>query len=400
VPAEWRRLALERLRGWDEPLKREGVWGDWVDLPARSTDDARRAVLGSLDAIVAAAKSDAELLELAEAVGAKYRLEIDLDSALAVLTDASKGESLRIVTLEQLASLEPGATVDACRAVLEAAGDVTTPGLRMRARQILAGADSAAGAEAYAAALEKGELGEKQDAVRRISMLDSGAARERVDQLAAQLGSGELDAAIALEVFEAASNGRMSDPSVAERIVSWEPERPAGFQTALLALGGDVARGRDVFLHHEAAQCARCHTVRGEEAVGIAGPDLTAVGARTDRAVLVQSLVEPNAAVTPGFGTVSAMPPMSALLTPRQTRDVVAYLASLTDGAPAADGVLRATVGELAGINESGSEPGGDGTASGKKRVGTMLLPAAAYIVVLVPIGLWLIIRLRRKPAG
>lgn len=31
---EWRRLALERLEGWDRPLKREGVWGNWADLPA------------------------------------------------------------------------------------------------------------------------------------------------------------------------------------------------------------------------------------------------------------------------------------------------------------------------------------------------------------------------------
>lgn len=400
VPAEWRRLALERLRSWDESLKREGVWGDWVDLPARSTDDARRAVLGSIDAILAAASGDADLLELAEAVGAKYRLEIDLASALAVLTDPSKGESLRIVTLEQLASLEPDATVEACRAVLDASGDATTPGLRMRARQVLAAADPAAGTEAFAAALDQGELAEQQDAVVQISMLDTAPARERVDLLAAQLASGELDAAIALEVFEAASSGRMSDPSVAERVVSWEPERPAGFQTALLALGGDVARGRDVFLHHEAAQCARCHTVRGEEAVGIAGPELTAAGARADRAVLVQSLVEPNAVVTPGFGTVSAMPPMSTLLTPHQTRDVVAYLASLTDGAPAADGVSHATVGELAGVGDSGGAAGGDGAASGKNRVGTMLLPAAAYIVVLVPVVLWLVIRLRRKPSG
>ncbi|QKK09184.1 MAG: c-type cytochrome [Planctomycetota bacterium] len=399
VPAEWRRLALERLRGWDEPLKREGVWGDWVDLPARSTDDARRAVLGSIDAIVAAASSDADLLELAESVGAKYRLEIELASALAVLTDPSKGESLRIVTLEQLASLEPDSAVEACRAVLEAAGDATTPGLRI-ARQVLAAADPAAGTAAFAAALDEGQLPEQQDAVRQISMLDTapgagtrgparGAARIRRAGRRHRprgLRSGQQRTDVRRRRRRAGGVvGTRTAGGVSDRVarVGWRCGTGPGRVPA--------PRGR---------ACARCHTVRGGGGRRHRGARADGGGARTDRAVLVQSLVEPNAVVTPGFGTVSAMPPMSALLTPHQTRDVVAYLASLTDGAPAADGVSHATVGELTGVGDSGGVAGGDGGTSGKNRVGTMLLPAAAYIVVLVPVVLWLVIRLRRKPAG
>lgn len=50
---------------------------------------------------------------------------------------------------------------------------------------------------------------------------------------------------------------------------------------------------------------------------------------RHDRQGLLQSLVDPNAKVAQGFGTTSAMPAMDALLTPREIRDVVAYLSTL-----------------------------------------------------------------------
>jgi len=53
------------------------------------------------------------------------------------------------------------------------------------------------------------------------------------------------------------------------------------------------------------------------------------VATRHDRKGLLLSLVAPNAHVAEGFGPVSAMPAMGTLLTPRELRDVVAYLETL-----------------------------------------------------------------------
>jgi cytochrome c1 len=44
---------------------------------------------------------------------------------------------------------------------------------------------------------------------------------------------------------------------------------------------------------------------------------------------LLRSLVDPNAEVAQGYGTVSAMMPMGPILTLEELRDVVAYLETL-----------------------------------------------------------------------
>ena len=145
------------------------------------------------------------------------------------------------------------------------------------------------------------------------------------------------------------------------------------FKDAAL-VGGNVGRGRELFVEHPAAACTRCHTVRN--AGSDVGPNLTGVATRLSRDLILESLVDPNARIAPGFGTVavtlrngqkvdgtlkeetaaelvvttgtpaverriakadiaertnpvSAMPPVGAILKPREVRDVVAYLATL-----------------------------------------------------------------------
>jgi putative heme-binding domain-containing protein len=131
-------------------------------------------------------------------------------------------------------------------------------------------------------------------------------------------------------------------------------------------------RGRQVVVQHPAAQCTRCHAVAGSTAD--VGPSLSGVGSRLNRQQLLESLIAPSARLAPGFGQVSvtlkngqkvegtlreesataiaiedtsktlhriqaadiatrtngvsAMPPMNLLMTPREIRDVVEFLAT------------------------------------------------------------------------
>jgi cytochrome c oxidase subunit 2 len=92
--------------------------------------------------------------------------------------------------------------------------------------------------------------------------------------------------------------------------------------------GQDAMRGRQLFL---SSNCAQCHTVRGTEAVGALGPDLTHVGSRSllaagtvvnQPALLSAWIVDPQS-LKPG----TTMP--SSKLPPDDVRALVAYIGGL-----------------------------------------------------------------------
>ncbi|MDZ7896710.1 MAG: c-type cytochrome [Arcicella sp.] len=143
------------------------------------------------------------------------------------------------------------------------------------------------------------------------------------------------------------------------------------FKEALF--GGNFNQGRNIVKWNQTAQCIRCHSI-GEEG-GNVGPSLKKIGSLLTREQILQSLIEPSARLSPGFGTVylklkdgqevtgiltsenehelvlktseaeplkiavsrvdkrenypSSMPSMSTLLSKREIRDVVEFLAGM-----------------------------------------------------------------------
>jgi len=137
--------------------------------------------------------------------------------------------------------------------------------------------------------------------------------------------------------------------------------------------GGNAVDGKKVFMEKPEASCIRCHKVNNDGAE--VGPVLTGVGKRQSREYLLESIVDPNAKIAAGFETVlvtlkdgsvhagilksetsedlglmqpagtleilrkddvkkrergpSGMPMMAPLLTKKDLRDLVEYLASL-----------------------------------------------------------------------
>lgn len=137
--------------------------------------------------------------------------------------------------------------------------------------------------------------------------------------------------------------------------------------------GGNWWGGNSVFNSNPTAQCVRCHAVGG--AGGVVGPPLDNIGNLLTREEILESLIEPSARLAPGYGTVtvtlkdgqtatgvleketdhelilrtsdaepleiahsriqkrensvSAMPAMGKLITKRELRDLIEYLASL-----------------------------------------------------------------------
>ena len=91
--------------------------------------------------------------------------------------------------------------------------------------------------------------------------------------------------------------------------------------------GGDAEAGARVARYHPGAQCLRCHVIDGRG--GDAGPNLNGLASRSDSATILQSVIDPQAVLVEGYGDASAMPNLRSILTPREVRDLVAYLSPL-----------------------------------------------------------------------
>ena len=134
-----------------------------------------------------------------------------------------------------------------------------------------------------------------------------------------------------------------------------------------------VERDTTILIINSTGQCVRCHSLKGQG--GTVGPSLTNIPNDLSREELLQALVEPSARLSPGFGTVlltlsdvhviadvlmeehkdelivktsqaepmgihvsritkrenmpSSMPPMGAIMSKREIRDMIAFLSIL-----------------------------------------------------------------------
>ncbi len=70
-------------------------------------------------------------------------------------------------------------------------------------------------------------------------------------------------------------------------------------RAAILALGGDAARGRLIFTANPAAQCKTCH--KAGDVGETVGPDLTKIGSKYNKAALLDQILEPSKTIDPLF---------------------------------------------------------------------------------------------------
>ena len=221
----------------------------------------------------------------------------------------------------------------------------------------------------------KGTIGEQQRMLSVLGDMPVEKSEPVLEKLIGQLANKKLSPALTLDLIEAV------DSTHSENLINkLNPVRAVSsgedsFSETLY--GGTAWRGRGIFMSNPTAQCARCHTV-GTSAAGTVGPPLGGIGNRLSREQLLESLVEPSARLAPGFGTVritlkdnqvvtgilmeesatelilrtsdaepleiavsriskrenlpSSMPPMGTLLSKRDIRDVIEFLANLKDG--------------------------------------------------------------------
>ncbi len=218
----------------------------------------------------------------------------------------------------------------------------------------------------------KGSLQEQQEMLKVLGKMPAEKSSTILSGLVEQLVAKKLDKSLTLDLIEASeANGSANLVAKLEPLKSDDTNTVAAFQETLY--GGDARLGGRLFYTHPAAQCTRCHVIRGEGTN--VGPQLGGIGSKLSREQILQALIEPGARLAPGFGSVSltlkdgqkvsgilmeetdkeivlktseaeplhiavarisertnspsAMPPMGGLMTKREIRDMVEFLANL-----------------------------------------------------------------------
>jgi cytochrome c553 len=322
LPPAARLDALDALSTFMAPPARDRVIGHW--RPVDAVGRPREAYLAVLKQRLPGLSTNAPsaIRTVARELAAREAIPMDGGAALAAVKDATKPVDERIACLMQLAQDRDAKLAEAIDAALAS----TQPALRARARAVTARIDPARGESILREALVGGTLAERQAAVTALGALGTDGARMLVRGQLDAVEASTADPGMALDIVEAAS----ADPACTDRVAALrarlDAEKPLGAWVMALE-GGDAERGRQVVNFNSAAACLRCHLVEGTG--GHAAPSLAGIANRHGREGLVLSLVDPNAAVAEGFGTVSSMPAMGTVLTPREVRDVVEYLSTL-----------------------------------------------------------------------
>lgn len=316
APTAMRAEAVKVLGVWADPSPLDRVDGMYLGPVTRDAASVREVAAPLIEQLLTGAAPPQVKAASAEAA-ARLRLA-SLARVLEETLTADPSAAVRAQALKALQAVDPDQSEQAVRTAL---GD-DDPTVRMTAVTLIPSLDleDALIADLLEDALDGG-IAEQQSALAALAELDAPSAHEILEGRLERIE--KLPAAVQLDVLEAAAS--TSSEELRARAAAYRSETSEHIG---LAHGGRVERGQWIFWDHESAQCTRCHAVDGEG--GEVGPDLTTIGAQLTREQLVEALLEPSARIAPGYGeNVSSMPPMGHILTKKELRDVVEYLASL-----------------------------------------------------------------------
>jgi putative heme-binding domain-containing protein len=289
------------------------------------------------------------------------------------LLKSDPSQQVRIAALEALRLTRAGDP----EALMAIAFADASPAIRRAAIGILPtlSISNAAKAEQLAALFEKGSTAEKQGALEVLGGLKAPESRTLLQGYVDRLNAGTLPVELQIDLLDAIQTD--GSEALGKALEQYRAAKKAdtlvqAFAEALTR-GGDFRRGQRVYLENPAAECTRCHTLRGRGSD--VGPELTRIASQLTRPQIAEALIAPNARIAPGFGTVSltlkngqtvdgtlrsesdaevvllagtppkaqtvakaeiasrtdpvsAMPPIGLILKPREVRDLVEFLAA------------------------------------------------------------------------
>ncbi|WP_421826635.1 DUF7133 domain-containing protein [Larkinella sp.] len=366
VDKELRAEALATLGTWAKPSPLDRVDGRYRGVVERNPALVKAKIQEQADVFLQ--ETDPTVLVAISQMVSNLGIS-DKAASLAKIMDESQSAEVRSAMLTALHQLKyPAMETVIRKGMNDADADVRTTALGLVSGLNLS---TEALADVSKAIFEKGTVKEQQQLLRVLGSMPAAKTEPILAGAIDKMISKQLPASLALELGEAVDSTKS-----AALIAKLAPLRGTGtgvaeYQDALF--GGNAQAGRRIFNTNSTAQCVRCHAIGGQG--GAVGPSLTGIGDVLTREQILQALIEPSARLAPGFGMVSltlkdgqtvsgvlnaenahelvlktseaeplkvpvaridkrenlpsSMPPMGYILSKREIRDVVEFLATL-----------------------------------------------------------------------
>ncbi len=372
APAAMRAEALATLSGWAKPSVLDRVDGRYRGSIERDAAPAMAAIQPTLNSLLT------ENNEAVQIAAMKVASKLNVSAAATTLFDLlqkSPTDKVRKAALIALSKMQ----FPKMAAAIEMALADDSKKVRSTALGMLAEANlpEESAVNLFMNILQKGTMVEKQATLAALGKLKGVGAVKVLLQQVTLLSQGKAAPELQLDILEAAeANG---SAVLTNKVLTYQKAKVANdplTDYAETLAGGDKRRGQNIFYRNEAAQCVRCHAIF--EWGGDAGPVLAGIGSKRTPKELLESLIEPSAKLSPGYGVAtltlkdgtttagivmeetetdiklkigkedlqtiaknqvetredipSSMPGVKDILNKQQIRDLVAFLVSLEEG--------------------------------------------------------------------
>jgi putative heme-binding domain-containing protein len=295
LPIGYRVLSLKTVALLDDPPPIDATLGIYRPLPprnrmaigARIDDQLRRLFDGATG----------ELASVTIQAMYHYGVRLDGETLVRRVRDGRQPIAVRQIALQQMFDEQ---RFDQ-KVLLKSLTVDEAPELRATAARAYVAAFPDEAAEVLQNLIELGDDVDYRTVYELLAEQSSDKLAEILTAQIDQLLRGDLYRTVHLDLYEAASRSR--HPQVQAKLIELEAALAQQGRTPddFLREGGDPLKGRLVFQNQ--GVCLKCH--RADRGGGNAGPELTSIGRLRRSDELLESILDPNARLVPGYGTVT-----------------------------------------------------------------------------------------------
>jgi len=298
-PAPMRAEAIDALSVWAKPSVLDRVDGRLRGEVKRNAAPVVNLSTSPLTALL----KDKELPVRISAAKAIAKLQIkQAGAALLAAVQTDRDADMRVAALESLVSLQDAGMEQGITAALtDKEKSVRVAGLDLLGKMHIS---ENVMVKLLMGVIANKTVEEKQAALLTLGKLPQQYVEKPLGELLDKMAAGQLDKGISLELGEAIDSSHSTSLATRYKTINSKvspDDLMAAYNSCLL--GGDPKRGRQIFFHNQNSQCMRCHSY--DDRGGNAGPRLNGVAGRITREQILQALITPSARLAPGFGMVT-----------------------------------------------------------------------------------------------